>query len=140
MATPIHCKPLELGCDIVVHSTSKYTIGQGSALGGIIVERENLAEKLKDNPRYSHFNEPDLSYHGLVYTDLPLPPFVLRVRLSLLRDLGSTPSPFNSWLHIQGLETLSIRMREHSSNALKVAQFFRVSSKSKKSKLSISKE
>lgn len=123
VATPIHCKPLELGCDIVVHSTSKYTIGQGSALGGIIVERENLSEKLKDNPRYYHFNEPDMSYHGLIYTDLPLPPFVLRVRLALLRDLGATPAPFNSWLHIQGLETLAIRMREHSSNALKVAQF-----------------
>ena len=132
VATPIHCKPLELGCDIVVHSTSKYTIGQGSALGGVIVERENLSDKLKNNHRYYHFNEPDESYHGLIYTDLPLPPFVLRVRLSLLRDLGSAPSPFNSWLHIQGLETLAIRMREHSSNALKVAQFLEAHPKVKK--------
>jgi O-acetylhomoserine (thiol)-lyase len=123
VATPINCKPIELGCDLVVHSTSKYTTGQGLALGGIIVERENLVELIKDNPRYYHFNEPDASYHGLVYSDLPLPPFVLRVRLALLRDLGATPAPFNSWLHIQGLETLAIRVRQHSQSALEVAKF-----------------
>ena len=123
VATPIYCNPLTLGCDIVVHSTSKYTTGQGLAIGGIIVERENLVEKIKDNPRYSHFNEPDDSYHGLVYSDLPLPLFTLRVRLALLRDLGATPSPFNSWLYIQGLETLPLRMKQHSSSALAIAEF-----------------
>ena len=123
VATPILCKPLTLGCDIVVHSASKYTTGQGLAIGGIIVERENLVEMIKDNPRYAHFNEPDASYHGLVYSDLPLPPFTLRVRLALLRDLGATPSPFNSWLYIQGIETLPLRMKQHSSSALKVAQY-----------------
>ncbi len=123
VATPILCRPLERGVDVVVHSTSKYTTGQGLAIGGIIVERENLAELLKANPRYSHFNEPDASYHGLVYVDVPLPPFCLRARLSLLRDLGAVQSPFNSWLFIQGLETLPLRMREHSNSALKVAQF-----------------
>jgi O-acetylhomoserine (thiol)-lyase len=123
VATPIYCNPLTLGCDIVVHSTSKYTTGQGLAIGGIIVERENLVEKIKDNPRYSHFNEPDDSYHGLVYSDLPLPLFTLRVRLALLRDLGATPSPFNSWLYIQGLETLPLRMKQHSSSALAIAKF-----------------
>ena len=132
VATPIHCKPLTLGCDIVVHSTSKYTIGQGSALGGIIVEKKNLVDKIKGNSRYYHFNEPDESYHGLIYSDLDLPPFTTRVRLALLRDLGSAPSPFNSWLHIQGLETLAIRMREHSSNALKIAQFLEAHPKVKK--------
>ncbi len=123
VATPILCKPLELNCDIVVHSASKYTTGQGLAIGGIIVERENLRDKIVDNHRYYHFNEPDESYHGLIYTDMPLPPFTLRVRLALLRDLGATPSPFNSWLYIQGLETLPLRMRQHSDSALKIAKF-----------------
>jgi O-acetylhomoserine (thiol)-lyase len=123
VATPIHCKPFELGCDITVHSTSKYTTGQGLAIGGIIVERENLVEKIKNNPRYYHFNEPDASYHGLVYTDVPLPPFTLRTRLALLRDLGGAPSPFNSWLFIQGLEHLPLRMKQHSQNAQVVAEF-----------------
>ncbi|MCK4974577.1 MAG: O-acetylhomoserine aminocarboxypropyltransferase/cysteine synthase, partial [Sulfurimonas sp.] len=89
----------------------------------ILVERKGLLEKLKANPRYAHFNEPDLSYHGLVYVDVPLPPFTLRARLSLLRDLGSVVSPFNSWLFIQGIETFALRMREHSKNALALAEY-----------------
>ena len=132
VATPILCKPLAHGCDIVVHSTSKYTTGQGLALGGIIVERHDLVEKIKGNARYSHFNEPDASYHGLVYSDLPLPLFVLRARLALLRDLGGAPSPFNSWLHIQGLETLSLRMKQHSSSTLEIAKFLEAHPKVKK--------
>ena len=123
VATPILCKPFEYGVDIVVHSTSKYTSGQGLALGGILVERHDLVEKIKGNARYSHFNEPDESYHGLVYSDLPLPLFTLRVRLALMRDLGATPAPFNSWLNIQGLETLPLRMKQHSASALAIAQF-----------------
>lgn len=132
VATPIHCNPLQLGCDIVVHSASKYTTGQGLAIGGIIVERENLVEKIKGNPRYYHFNEPDESYHGLVYSDLPLPLFTLRVRLALLRDLGATPSPFNSWLYIQGLETLPLRMKQHSESALVIAKHLEAHPKVKK--------
>ncbi len=123
VATPIHCKPLTLGCDLVVHSTSKYTTGQGLALGGIIVERKGLNEFLKNNPRYSHFSTPDESYHGLIYSDLDLPNFTLRVRLSLLRDIGNAPSPFNSWLFIQGLEHLPLRMKQHSNSAIKIAEF-----------------
>jgi len=123
VATPILCKPLTLGCDVVVHSASKYTTGQGLAIGGMIVEREGLVDLIKGNPRYAHFNEPDASYHGLVYSDLPLPLFTLRVRLALLRDLGAAPSPFNSWLYIQGLETLPLRMRQHSDNALAIAKY-----------------
>ena len=123
VATPILCKPLAHGVDLSVHSTSKYTTGQGLALGGVIVERENLVEKIKGNARYDHFNTPDASYHGLVYSDVPLPIFTLRVRLALLRDLGGAPSPFNSWLHIQGLETLPLRMKQHSSSALAIAEF-----------------
>jgi len=123
VATPALCRPFEWGVDITVHSASKYTTGQGLAIGGILVERKNLVEKLKANPRYPQFNEPDASYHGLVYVDVPLPPYTLRARLSLLRDLGAVVSPFNSWLFIQGMETLSLRMREHSKNALELATF-----------------
>ncbi len=132
VATPILCKPLELGCDLVVHSTSKYTTGQGLALGGIIVEAASCVQKIKGNAKYAHFNEPDESYHGLVYTDLPFPPFSLRMVLTVLRDLGATPSPFNSWLMIQGLETLSLRIKQHSSSALKVAEFLEAHPKVKK--------
>ena len=132
VATPIFCKPISFGCDVVVHSASKYTTGQGLAIGGIIVERKNLVEKIKDNPRYAHFNEPDASYHGLIYSDLPLPLFTLRIRLSLLRDLGAAPSPFNSWLYIQGLETLPLRMRQHSSSALAIAKYLEQHPKVKK--------
>jgi len=132
VATPILCRPFEFGADVTVHSASKYTTGQGLAIGGILVERKNLLEKLKDNPRYAHFNEPDPSYHGLVYVDTNLPPFTLRARLSLLRDLGAVSSPFNSWLFIQGLEHLTLRMREHSKNALELAQFLESNYKVKK--------
>jgi len=123
VATPILCKPLKLGVDVVVHSTSKYIGGQGLSIGGMVVEREGIVELLKDNPRYAHFNEPDMSYHGLVYTELPLPPFCLRIRLSLLRDIGAVPSPFNSWTFISGVETLALRMEDVSFKALKIAEF-----------------
>lgn len=123
VATPVLCRPLESGVDVVVHSTSKYTTGQGLAIGGIMVERAGLVDFIKGNARYPQFNEADESYHGLVYVDVPLPLFTLRARLSLLRDLGAVVSPFNSWLFIQGIETLSLRMREHSRNALAVAEF-----------------
>jgi O-acetylhomoserine (thiol)-lyase len=132
VATPYLCKPIKLGCDVVVHSTSKYTGGQGLALGGIIVEGESCEEKIKNNPRYNHFNEPDESYHGLVYADLPFPSFTMRLLLCVLRDLGAAPSPFNSWLLIQGLETLALRIKEHSKNALKIADFLEAHSKVKK--------
>ncbi len=132
VATPILCRPFEYGADIVVHSASKYTTGQGLAIGGILVERNNLVQKLRSNPRYEHFNNPDPSYHGLVYVDIGLPPFTLRARLSLSRDLGAVLSPFNSWLFIQGVETLSLRMREHSKNALALAEFLESHPKVKK--------
>ncbi|BBG66090.1 O-acetylhomoserine sulfhydrylase / O-succinylhomoserine sulfhydrylase [Hydrogenimonas sp.] len=123
VATPIIFNPLAHGVDVVVHSASKYINGQGTAIGGLIVESKELNEKLIGNEKYPQFNEPDESYHGLVYADLPFPIFTLRVRLSLIRDIGAAPAPFNSWLHIQGLETLAIRIKEHSRNALKIAEF-----------------
>ncbi|MGB5919876.1 O-acetylhomoserine aminocarboxypropyltransferase/cysteine synthase family protein [Arcobacter sp.] len=116
--------PIKWGVDIVVHSTSKYTNGQGSAIGGIIVERDGLSDFFKENAsRYPEFNEPDPSYHGLVYVDVPLPNFCLRARLSLLRDFGAAQSPHNSWILLQTLETLSLRMDKHSSTTLEVAKF-----------------
>ena len=132
VATPVLCRPFEHGADITVHSASKYTTGQGLAIGGILVERKELNEKLKNNPRYTHFNEPDASYHGLIYTETGLPAFTLRARLSLLRDLGAVVSPFNSWLFIQGMEHLTLRMREHSRNALLLAEFLEAHPKVKK--------
>ena len=116
--------PIAWGVDVVVHSTSKYTNGQGTAIGGIIVERDGLADFFKANPkRYYHFVQPDASYHGLVYTDIPLPNFCLRIRLNLLRDIGAAQSPHNSWLLLQTIETLSLRMDRHSASSLEVAKF-----------------
>ncbi len=132
VATPILFNPLTKGIDVVVHSASKYITGQGLAIGGLIVERSGLNEKLIKNERYPHFNEPDESYHGLVYADLPFPIFTLRARLSLLRDIGAALAPFNSWLFIQGLETLAIRIKQHSQSALKVAKFLESHPKVKK--------
>ncbi len=132
VATPILFQPIVHGVDVVVHSTSKYTTGQGLALGGIIVARSELNSKLIGNERYPQFNEPDESYHGLIYADIPLPLFTLRARLSLLRDIGATPAPFNSWLHIQGLETLQVRIEKHSQNALAVATYLESHPKIKK--------
>jgi O-acetylhomoserine (thiol)-lyase len=123
VATPFLCRPLDLGVDVVVHSASKYISGQGLAIGGAIVEREKLNELLIDNPRYPQFNTPDKSYHGLVYATLPFPIYTLRARLSLIRDIGAAISPFNSWQLIQGLETLSVRIKTHSQSALEVAKY-----------------
>jgi len=125
VATPMQCSPIKLGCDVVVHSTSKYISGQGSALGGVIIDSQSATDKLKANTakRYDHFNTPDISYHGLVYTKLEFPPFVMRILLNVLRDLGISPSPFNSWIMIQGLESLSVRIKQHSKSALKIAEF-----------------
>ena len=125
VATPILCQPLLLGADIVVHSASKYTTGQGTAIGGLIVERKELSEKIKNNPRYPHFNTPETSYHGLVFADSVVSPvlFTFRARMILLRDTGAVLSPFNAWLFIQGLETLSLRIKEHAKNALAIAEW-----------------
>merc|ERR1711916_135968 len=132
IATAALFNPISWGVDVVVHSTSKYTNGQGTTIGGIIVERDGLADFFKENSnRYPHFNEPDVSYHGLVYTDVPLPNFTLRVRLSLLRDIGAAQSPHNSWLLLQGIETLSLRVDKHSDNTLEVAKFLESNDKVK---------
>ncbi len=132
VATAVLFNPIKWGIDVVVHSTSKYINGQGTTIGGIIVERDGLAEFFKTNAlRYPDFNEPDPSYHGLVYVDVPLPNFCLRARLSLLRDIGAVQSPHNSWLLIQTLETLDLRVDRHSNNALEVAKYLNTHAKVK---------
>jgi len=123
VASPYLINPIKFGVDIVVHSASKYIGGHGLSIGGIIVDREGLGEFFRDSNRYSEFNEPDLSYHGLVYTSLPFPPFNLKARLSLLRDIGAILAPFNAFNFIQSLETLDIRMEKVSKSAKKVAEF-----------------
>ncbi len=129
MATPYSIKPIELGVDVVVHSASKYIVGNGSAIGGVIVEGKGAKEKLKN---YTQFNSPDESYHGLVYLDKFDAPFISRARLGLLRDFGAVLSPFNAWLFILGLETLHLRIERHSNSALKIAKFLKKHKKVKK--------
>ncbi len=123
IATAFLHKPFEYGVDISVYSLSKYINGQGSALGGAIIERNGLNEFIKNNSRYTAFNTPDASYHGLVYTNLPLPCFSIRLITEWLRNIGATLSPQSAWLILQGLETLALRIKQHSQNALEVARF-----------------
>lgn len=123
-ATPYLFRPFEWGANIVVHSATKFIGGHGTSIGGVIVDGGNF--EWKDNPRFPNFNTPDGSYHGLVYADLAaagLPPFIIKARVQILRDFGGALSPFNSFLFLQGLETLSIRMERHVQNAQKVAEF-----------------
>ncbi len=125
VATPMLCQPLTIGADVVVHSASKYTTGQGTAIGGLIVERKELYKKIKNNSRYPYFNEPESSYHGLIFADSQVSEilFTFRARMVVLRDTGAVLSPFNGWLFIQGLETLYLRMNQHCQNALEVAKW-----------------
>lgn len=122
VATPYLCRPFELGADIVVHSLTKYIGGHGTTIGGIIVDSGKFP--WKDNPRFPHFNEPDPSYHGVVYADaLGEAAFIGRARVVPLRNMGAALSPFNAFLALQGLETLALRMDRHVANALAVAEY-----------------
>jgi len=122
VATPIFCRPIEQGADIVIHSLTKYIGGHGTSLGGIIVDSGKFP--WKDNPRFSVFNQPDPSYHGVVYADaMGESAFIGRARVVPLRSMGAAISPFNSFLILQGLETLALRMERHTENALKVAKY-----------------
>lgn len=125
VATPILYNPLSHGADVVVESATKYIGGQGLTLGGVIVSAHHLNDKLKGNPRYPFFNEPEKNYHGLVFADLAenFDIFTLRIRTILLRDIGATLAPFSAWQLIQGLETLNVRIRYISQSALKIAQW-----------------
>ncbi|EHQ5408821.1 aminotransferase class I/II-fold pyridoxal phosphate-dependent enzyme [Campylobacter coli] len=123
VATPFLLQPFKHGVDIIVHSLSKYVSGQGSALGGALIERKDLNDLLKNNDRYKTFNTPDPSYHGLNLNTLDLPIFSIRIIITWLRDLGASLAPQNAWLLLQGLETLAARIEKHSQNAEKVANF-----------------
>lgn len=121
-ATPVLCKPFDFGADIVVHSTSKYMDGHATALGGIIVDSGKF--DWAASGKFPEFVEPDDSYHGVVYTEkFGNKAFIVKASAQLMRDLGSTPSPQNAFLLNLGLETLHLRMKAHSENAKKVAEF-----------------
>ncbi|EAH4772617.1 aminotransferase class I/II-fold pyridoxal phosphate-dependent enzyme [Campylobacter jejuni] len=123
VATPFLLQPFKHGVDVIVHSLSKYVSGQGSALGGALIERKDLNDLLKNNDRYKTFNTPDPSYHGLNLNTLDLPIFSIRIIITWLRDIGASLAPQNAWLLLQGLETLAVRIEKHSQNAEKVANF-----------------
>ncbi len=121
--------PTEHGVDIVVNSATKYIGGHGTSIGGVIVDSGRFAW---NNGKFPEFTEPDPSYHGLKFWEvfgnfpgLGNVAFILKVRVQLLRDLGPALSPFNSFLFLQGLETLPLRQRQHSENALEIAQFLK---------------
>lgn len=120
-ATPYLCRPFEWGANIVIHSTTKFIGGHGTTIGGIIVDGGNF--DWAESGRFPNFTQPDDSYHGLVYADLGAPAFILKARVQILRDIGACQAPINSWLFLQGLETLSLRMERHVHNAQKVAEF-----------------
>ena len=130
VATPYLIRPIEFGADIVVHSATKYLGGHGTAVAGAIVDSGNF-DFGADPERFPNYNQPDPSYHGLVYArDLgvgsPLGAnlaFILKARVQLLRDLGSAVAPFNAFLIAQGLETLSLRIERHVANAKAVAEW-----------------
>ena len=120
-ATPINCRPIEFGADVVLHSTSKYMDGHAVALGGVIVDSGNFDW---DNGKFPGLSTPDESYHGMIYTrDCGKAAFITKARVQLMRDLGSTPSPNNAFLLNLGLETLHLRMARHCENAQKVAEY-----------------
>ena len=121
VATPYLLKPIDYGADIVIHSTTKYITGNGTSIGGIIIDAGKFDWS---SGLFNEFTEPSAGYHGLVYHDALGPAaFIAKVRIEGLRDLGSAPSPFNCFQTIQGLETLSVRIKKHSENALKVAEW-----------------
>ena len=124
VATPALCRPFEHGADIVVHSLTKYMGGHGTTVGGAIVDSGRFP--WKDNPRFKAFNEPDPSYHGVVYTEaMGEAAFIGRARVVPLRNTGGALSPMNAFLLLQGIETLSLRMERHCENAMKVAAYLK---------------
>jgi O-acetylhomoserine (thiol)-lyase len=121
--TPFLCKPFDLGADIVVHSATKYIGGHGTSVGGIIVDSGSF-DWAAHADRFPGLTKPDGAYHGVVWTDaVGEIAYIIRARTVLLRNTGAAIAPLNSWLFLQGLETLHLRMERHSANALAVAQF-----------------
>jgi O-acetylhomoserine (thiol)-lyase len=125
-AAPVICKPFDHGAAVIIHSTTKFIGGHGTSIGGIIVDSGNFDWEAFPE-RQPALNTPDPSYGGAIWTEAvkPLGPiaYILKARTTILRDMGAAMSPFNAFMFIQGLETLALRMREHSSNAEKVAEY-----------------
>lgn len=121
-ATPYLLRPFEYGADIVVHSATKFIGGHGTSIGGVIVDSGNF--DWSASGRFSCLTEPDGSYHGIRFAEAAgNAAYIIKARVTLLRDMGAALSPFNSFLFLQGLETLSLRVERHVQNAIKVAQF-----------------
>lgn len=121
--TPYLIRPIEHGADVVVHSATKFIGGHGSSLGGVIVDSGNFDWKA-NAAKFPTLGKPDPSYHGAVFADVAGPAaFVTRIRAVILRDTGATISPFNAFILLQGLETLSLRVERHVANALKVVEY-----------------
>jgi O-acetylhomoserine (thiol)-lyase len=125
VATPYLCQPLRHGADIVLYSATKFIGGHGTSIGGVIVDGGQF--DYVASGRFANFTEPDPSYHGLVFSQLPEPlrpaQYILKARLQYLRDIGAAVAPLNSFLFLQGLETLSLRMERHVTNAQAVAEW-----------------
>jgi O-acetylhomoserine (thiol)-lyase len=125
LASPALCRPFEHGADIVVHAATKFIGGHGNSIGGIVVDGGKF--DYAGSGRFANFTEPDPRYHGVVFSQLPEPlrpaQYILKARLQYQRDIGPAISPFNAFLFIQGVETLSLRMERHSQNALAVAEW-----------------
>lgn len=117
--TPALCRPIDFGADIVIHSATKYLGGHGNSMCGLAVDSGRFP--FSGNPRFPAYNQPDPSYHGMVFADAEAP-FAARLRALMLRDLGACVSPFNAFLILTGMETLSLRMERHSANALAAAR------------------
>jgi|SRR5450756_1793642 O-acetylhomoserine (thiol)-lyase len=121
--TPILCRPFEHGADIVVHSTTKYMGGHGTALGGVIVDSGTF-DWAAHADRFPVITAPDPAYHGVVWTEAAgAAAYIIRARTVLLRNTGATPAPMNSFLTLQGIETLALRMERHSTNAMTIATY-----------------
>ena len=126
-ATPVLCRPIEWGADVVVHSTSKYMDGHALQVGGMIVDAGKFDYA---NGKFPDFSEPDKSYHGTVYTrDYPDCPYIIKARMQLMRDFGCYPAAHSSFLLNLGLETLAVRMKQYCANAMEVAAFLSKSDK-----------
>lgn len=122
--TPYLIRPIEYGADIVIHSATKFIGGHGTTIGGVIIDSGNF--DWKASGKFPQFTEPNPSYHGISFTDAAgAAAFVTRIRAILLRDMGATISPFHSWIFLQGLETLSLRVERHVENTIKVIDYLK---------------
>jgi O-acetylhomoserine (thiol)-lyase len=120
--TPYLLRPIEWGADIVIHSATKFLGGHGTSMSGVVVDSGNFT--WFDNPRFPDFNTPDPGYHGIVYAkNFGSQAFIAKLRVHIMRDYGACASPFNSFMILQGIETLSLRMKRHSESALKIAEY-----------------